>query len=145
MSTIANELSKLYRGSSDPASTEIAQILSIKPPGGEVKKVPTTVLGATAQTSRPGKIPDAGEVTFRVQYDPSLTGHVTLADRVKTPLVEWWMIEYVGDGLVTHAKDRFQGYVTKFEPNESESEDENNLEADLTIQITGSVNRVVGS
>lgn len=144
MSTVANELTKLYRGSSDPATTEIAQILSIKPPGGEVKKVPTTVLGLAAQTSRPGKIPDAGEVSLRIQYDPSLAGHITLADRVKTPQVEWWLVEYFGDGLTTHAKDHFQGYVTKFEPNEAEAEDENNLEADLTIQITGSVNRVAG-
>jgi len=145
MSVIANELTKLFRGTADPASTEIAQILSIKPPGGEVKKVPTTVLGATAQTPRPGKIPDSGEVTLRIQYDPSLAGHITLADRVKTPVVEWWMVRYDGDGLTTPARDRFQGYVLNFSPNESEAEDENNLEADLTIQITGSVNRVAGS
>ena len=123
---------------------DVAQLLAVKFPGGAVESVSTTGLAAAAKTYRPGLIPEVGEVTFKINFDPNHTDHRSLASRVVTPAIDDWKIIYV-DGNTTPANDQFFGFITKFELNEVEGESSVNVEADITIQVTGIVTRTAGS
>jgi len=142
MATIPNEGTALSISDDGSAWTAIAQVIRIKPPGGKVPEVEKTVLSDTMKRFRPGKIPEAGEVTFTLQRDPNLAGHQTIAALLATPAVKYWKVEYV-DGMSTKAKDVFQGFVTEADSNDAE--DETNHEWDLTIRIDGAITRTAGS
>lgn len=123
----------------------VGNVLNIKPPGAEVPGVEKTNLASAAKEYRAGEIPDNGEVTFRIQHDPSDTGHTAL----KALLVQgaqrspkFWKISY-NDTMATHASDSFQAILTKYEPDTIENE--KNLESDITLLITGLVTRTIGT
>lgn len=124
--------------------TTIGQLLTVKPPGGTVEAVGTTGLASVAKTFRPGLIPEVGEVEFTIQYDPNNTLHISLASRVQTPVLDNWKVVYV-DGMATPACDTFDGFVTKFDVQEVEGETAKNLEATLTVQVTGVVVHTPGT
>jgi hypothetical protein len=137
-----------YGATSGGTFTVVAQVLSIKPPGGEVTAVPTTTLTSAVKTARAGLIPDIPEVTFKIQYDPNDATHQALAGLLvsgaqATP--KWWEVTYVSDPFTTSAKDVFQAILTKFEPSELEGEGETNLEADITLKPISVVTRTPGS
>lgn len=127
-----------------PVYAETAQILNVKPPGGTVASVGTSHLKSKHKTYRPGQIPDSGEVTFRVEIDPNNTSHQSIFGKIDTPGLKLlsFQITY-NDGLLTPANDTFDGFFTKYEPDTLE--DEKNLEADVTIQVSGPVVRTAGS
>lgn len=123
--------------------TPFAQVLSTKPPGGEVEPIETWNLSSKVKTYRPGLITEPGDVTFRVQWDPNDPTHVLLESWVVTPAIQQFQVVYNDDKTNTHATDTFTGFVTKFEP--SDLEGNKNNEADITIKISGQIQRTQGS
>ncbi len=142
MGVLANEGTRLFISDNGSSYTEVAQVKRIKSAGGKVPEVETTVLTSAGKSYRPGRIPEAGEVTFTFQRDPNLTGHQTLVALLNTPATKFWRVTY-NDGLATNAKDEFQGFLTEGDPNDAE--DESNHEWDVTMRITGLVTRTAGS
>lgn len=114
--------------------TTIGQVLSIEGPSNEVGSVETTNLSSTRKTYRP-TLPDGGELTFELEYDPSDTaGHKFLRGLADAPQVLSWQVGYPLSPVV---KDTFQGFLTKFAP--SAGGPEENLTASVTIKVTGAV------
>jgi hypothetical protein len=122
--------------------TTLANVTKIKPPGGKVPEVSTTYLGSSNKTFRPGKIPEAGEVTLSLNRDTTSAGHILLRTLVGTPAVYFFKVIY-NDGQTTPANDIFQGFITALEP--GDVEDETNLTDDVTIRITGAVTFSAGT
>lgn len=115
--------------------TTVAQLVSMEYSGVEVVSVPTTVINTTgAKSFRPGTIPDSGELTFTLFYDPADTVHANILTNTKAPAVRNWSVTYTDTG---GAVDTFAGFVTKFAPNGFEQE--SNVGASVTIKITGAI------
>lgn len=142
-STIPAEGTTLGYSATDSSYTTIGNIIAITPPGPSVPSVEKTKLTSTAKEFRPGKIPDFGEMSFRIQYDPNDTDHRALYALLATPVTKYWLITYNDGMAATSARDKFQGFITGFEP--SELADESNVEADLTIKVTGVVTSTAGT
>lgn len=115
--------------------TNIVQVVSVEPPGSEVPEVPSGDLSSTFKEKRPGRIPDMGEVPFRIRFDPNNVGHKLFRTDAETPggADRWWQITY-NDSFATKAKSVFKGWVKSFLPDTLE--DESNLEADVVIVLT---------
>jgi hypothetical protein len=123
--------------------TTIGECTKIKPPGGKVTPVPTTVLASTSKTFRPGKIPELGEITASVFHDNNDPVHQLLQSRITAPgPVDSWKIIFVDGSATTPSNSTFQGFVTGYEFDDSE--DESNVAATLTVQITGNVTNTAG-
>jgi hypothetical protein len=130
--------------STDGGSTyvDVGFLTKVKPPGGKVPEVPTTYLGSVAKTFRPGKIPEAGEVTFSIYWDPSDTDQRGMLAYLSSPATIDWKVTF-NDSFSTHAKATFKGFITQWEP--GDDEDETNVTADVTVRITGLVTFAAGS
>ncbi len=121
--------------------TTIGQRVSISGPSITVNPVPTTHLDSLSKTSRPSRQPDPGQMKLSLFYDPNDTvTHAVLRSRVNklatiatVPTVDLWQLVY-NDGNTTPAMDAFPGYVTQWE--ENGMEEDGNLGADVTIQLT---------
>lgn len=142
MSVIPAETTTIGISDDGVSYTTLAQVLSIDPPGGTVAEVETTHLNSTAKSFRPSLIPEVGEVAFRIEYDPNDAGHQELAELAAAPATKFWKITYP-DGEDTPANDVFQGFLTEFDPDGMEVE--TNMEADVTIRVTGPVTRNPGT
>lgn len=118
--------------------TDIAQVLSIDPPEGKVNAVKKTSLVDTVQRFRAGKMPEGGELKFTIEFDPNNTGHKQLAGRIISPSStnDDFKIKFV-DGMAVPANLTFSGFVTGFKINTIE--EENNLEAEVTVQVDGAL------
>ena len=130
-----------YSSDGGTTYTDIAQLLSITPPGisrGSVKK---TSLGDSAQRFRGGKIPDYGEATFSIEYDTAV--HSALVALVESSAALDWKISFNGDEYTTHGLATFTAFISDFKP--SELADETNSEADLTLKVDGAVVWTAGS
>ncbi|OJW11214.1 MAG: hypothetical protein BGO49_11145 [Planctomycetales bacterium 71-10] len=113
--------------------TEISLVLNIDGPSREVGSVETTHLRSPRKTYRPG-LPDGGEMSFEIEYDPADAEHIFLAGLADEPEVLSWRITYP----LTPAKHHtFQGFLTAFEP--SAGGPEENLTASVTVKVTGAV------
>jgi hypothetical protein len=113
--------------------TTVAQLVTMEYSGIEVVSVPTTGLATTtAKTFRPGALPDSGELTFNLFYDPADTVHANILTNTKAPAVRNWSVTYTDTG---GAVDTFAGFVTSFAINGFEQE--SNVGATITIKITG--------
>jgi hypothetical protein len=143
MALVPSEGTLLKLESATPGTFDtVAQVMSIGGPGSEVASVPTTTLTSTRKTFRAGKIPDEGEVTFHLQTDPILAGYIALYTHHYAGTTKNWQI-INNDGNATPAKQAFAGFITKID--EGDKADETNVEADVTIKITGSVTRTPGT
>lgn len=111
----------------------IAQCTNIKPPGLANEPVETTHLTSTWKT-RIATIPDGGETTFTVEYDPADTGHQDIADNLAAGTEATWLITLADAGA---AQITFAGLVTKFEPQDHQVD--NVSMWDCTVQVTGPV------
>lgn len=111
----------------------IAQVTSIKPPGVENPPVETTHLTSTWR-ERIATIPDGGELTFTVEYDPADSGHQALLTNCALGTIGNWKVTLTdaGDAEVTHL-----GLLTKFEPQDLQVD--NIFLYDATVQVTGAV------
>jgi hypothetical protein len=116
--------------------TAIAQVLDIDGPGVKVGTKSTVNLASTIQTFR-AQLPDPGELTFTIQYDPANTTHQFLTTAAMTwpqqPVV--WSITF-NTTSGSHGAS-FSAIVTDFKPKGMNEED--NLEADVTLKLTGTI------
>ncbi|WP_422923748.1 hypothetical protein [Singulisphaera sp. PoT] len=120
-----------------PVYSEIAQVSKISGPGGEVGTRETTDLDSTAKEYEP-TLYDGGEISFTVYYDPVM--HALLFTLWTTPSKELWQLVF-NDSV--HTTFSFKAILTKFSPTGMEVE--GNLEAEITIKISGPVTSAAGS
>lgn len=137
------EGTKLSMESGSPGTfVDVAGVIRIGSQKTKVNPVKTTKLVSTYQEYRPGRIPDMGEVVFRIQYDPNNADHQLMYTSLESGTITNWKITYA-DGLSTNASVTFAGFLTTIE--EDDKEDEANVEADVTMQITGPPTRTPGT
>lgn len=114
--------------------TKLAQIESFDGPSNTVGSVETTNLDSTRRTYRPG-LPDGGEISFDLQFDPADTSHIYLRGLADAPATKSWQVSYP---TATHATlDTFSGHLTEYKPSGGGSEDL--LMASVTIKITSGI------
>ncbi len=117
-------------------SLAIGQVLSVTGAGGgSVGERDTTNLGSTVKTNAP-TIPDNGEFSFSVNWDPTDSGHIALRNGKDTPTVETIVVSFPTTPTAKTAT--FSGWVKELEGINGEGVDEN-LVADVTIRVTGAV------
>lgn len=131
---LGTTISVAKTGGETPTYTEISQVLSIEGASNEVGSVETTHLKSTRKTYRPG-LPDGGEVSFEIEYDPADAEHVWLRSLADAPAVKSWRISYPTQPKAT--LDTFDGFLTAFGPSAGGAEE--NLSASITIKVTGPV------
>jgi uncharacterized membrane protein len=94
----------------------------------------TTHLGTTTWKTFAGTISDAGEVSATILFDPADSTHAALITAVTTTVPFIWNIVFNDTGAAVFA---FSGILTKFATTGMEVEA--NLEAEITIKLTGAV------
>lgn len=115
--------------------TVIAQVVSIDGPSIEAATTETTNLADVVRKFRT-QLPDPGEITFTIEYDPADTGHTALFSAVMTWPQSAVACELDFSGTGTH-KWTFSGFVTHFGLKGMNVDD--NLEADVTIKVSGNI------
>lgn len=140
--TIPSEGTTLSFSEDGQDFTEVAEIVSCGIPGGTVPVVSKTKLTSNYQEKRPGLIPDLGQIAFRLQFDPNENVHQELRSFFLGSSILHWKIEY-NDGFDVPASDTFMGFMVEWAFDDAE--DESNIEADVTIEITGGVSSSAGS
>lgn len=113
--------------------TTVGLDLSLDGPSMEVGTRETTYLGSAAKTFKP-TIPDGGEVSGTLLYDPQEPSHLAMFNLIWAPALSSWSMVFQDVGPTTFA---FQGILTKFSPTGIEVE--SNLEAEFTIKVSGVV------
>jgi hypothetical protein len=112
----------------------IGQLVSVgNPGGGEVGERDTTVLSSVAHTNAP-TIPDNGEVTISVNFDPTDAGHNQLISWKNSPPAQMpaWKVDFA---TVPATMASFSGWVKSIEPTAEGIDD--NLTADITVRVSG--------
>jgi hypothetical protein len=121
------------------AFAELAEVLDLEGPGFSRDTEETTSHGDSMKTYL-GTVPDGGEVSFELNFDPNDTGHMGLISQIKgsgkprnfqvvfptTPLTTWG----------------FAGIVTEFTPSAPVS---GKLSASVTIKVSGDVDTAAGA
>jgi predicted secreted protein len=90
--------------------TDIAQITGLTPPSMEMGTVETTHLLSTWR-EYVSTIPDAGEISFSIEYDPAHASHAALWTAFQGGAVESWKILLTDTGA---ASIEFGGILTGF-------------------------------
>lgn len=103
--------------------------------GGEVGERDTTVLSSPAKTTAPS-IPDPGEMSFDLLYDPTDTVHQFIMDMKDTPVIRNFKVTYNTTG--TNSYDVFGGFVKNFDGVNADDID-GSLMASVTVRVTGSI------
>lgn len=114
--------------------TTLADIVSFDGPSNSVGKVETTNLSSPRKTYRPG-LPDGGDLSFDLQFDPADTTHTYLRSLADTPAVLTWQVSY--PTLPKATLDTFEGFLTEFKPGGGGAEEL--ITASVTIAITGAI------
>lgn len=119
------------------AYTTVGQVLSIsKPGGGEVGERDTTNLASAAKTRAP-TIPDHGEVTFELNWDPTDAAHQQIQTWTITPptTIPFWKVTFATTATHTAV---FNAFVKTLDgPNAGGVDD--NLTASVTLAVSGGV------
>lgn len=113
--------------------TEIALVLNVDGPSNEVGSVETTHLRSPRKTYVPG-LPDGGELSFEVEYDPADADHAFLRGLADAPEVLFWRVTYPTSPAIHHT---FQGFLTGFQPSAGGPEEV--LSASVTVKVTGAI------
>lgn len=116
------------------AVTLVPSLESVSAPAVNITKVPSWGVGSACQTTRPGRIPELPEVSFKFRWDPSGTVGQALRSAAVAGTLLYWTITYVGDGLTVHAKDQFPAYFVSFPPDAGDGE--KNWTVSATLQPT---------
>jgi hypothetical protein len=145
MAVIAGEKVMLQLETATPGTyADVVQVKGTGFPNPTVGEVKKTNLASTVQEWRPGKIPDNGTIKFTVQYDPNDTTHQALYTVLYAGTTKNWKLKYP-DGNTTTAFETFAAFLTAIEKGDISAEDEGNVEADITLRITGAVTRTAGT
>jgi hypothetical protein len=141
--TLAVNMAGTGTGTGTGSMLVIGQILSIDGPSSEVGQVETTHLLSTWKNYR-ATLPDGGEVSFEIEFDPTDTatgtaagGHgalKTLAATGGVPATKGWQITYPTTPATT---ETFNGFLTKL--GRSAGGPEEVLKASASIKIDGVV------
>lgn len=116
------------------AYVAVGQRVSINGPGRTVESIETTNLDSTARTFRPNALPDNGEVSCTVQFDPDDSSHTAIEGMLDSPVAHSWRITFTDD---TPAKYTMEAFPTAF--NIGPYEGGANLEAELTLKVSGGI------
>jgi hypothetical protein len=114
--------------------TPIAQVLEMEGPGMQTSTKETTNLSSVVKTYR-SQMPDPRTLSAPIQYDPTDTTHQYLTSQLllwPQPASAWELVFPVAGG--THMAS-FNAVLTKFSVKGMNQED--NLEADIELQLTG--------
>lgn len=132
MSVLKGKGTTIGVNASSGATVAIAQVKEISGPNRSVGTVESTNLSSTSRTFLT-TIPDGGEVTFTVQFDPTEATHVTLDTLAKTPddTVAWLITLTNADTI------GFSGLLTGY--NVTGMGVDGLLECEITIKVTGDV------
>lgn len=114
-------------------STTIGQVVSISGPSWSVGTIETTLLASTNKTYLQG-LPDGGEVSAVIQYDPADSSQQILTGLMATPAVSTWSITFTDAGAAVYA---FSGILTGFEIGGMEQE--SIVTANISIKLTGAI------
>src|SRR5262245_28319004 len=123
---------------------DVVLVIRVGAPKPTVPAVKTTSLASISQEYRPGRIPDNGECVFGIQYDPNDTTHQALYTALYAGSIKNWKLVYFDD-KTTHANVKFSGFITAIEETDKEAETDNNVEANVTLQVTGTPVRTAGT
>ncbi len=111
------------------------QLVEMDGPTAEVGTKEITNLGDTVKKYR-AQLPDGGEITGTIQYDPADGTHTAL-----TTLINAWPQQSKSWSEVLPTANNstltFSAFLTKFSPKGMNEDD--NLEADISLKITGLV------
>lgn len=113
------------------ASTQIADVVSISGPSVTVGTVETTHLGSAWKEHLP-TIPELGEVSMTIEYNPTTATHATLYSTMVNRTVAEYTITFSNAEFSTWT---FNAYITGF--NVSGIEVEGLVTAELTFKPTG--------
>ena len=123
--------------------TAIANRVEIEGPDAELGIRKTTNLDSTFEGKRP-TVPDLGQVTMTVFYDPNDSAHGTARARVFSPPSAPDLFEIIwADGDTTPSQDAFSGYITKWTPTGIKVDD--TLQAKVTIELTDAYTFTAGT
>lgn len=114
--------------------TKLAQILSVDGPSSTVDSVETTNLDSERREFRPG-LPDGGELSLDLEFDPGDTGHVFLRGAADAPDTYSFQVSY--PTLPKATLDTALGFVTEFAPKSGAPGEK--ITASCKIKITGAV------
>lgn len=120
-------------GSPSETFTTIADRVQIGGPNMSVGSRETTHLDSDAKEFEP-TIPDGGDLTMTLFYDPNETTHQGLTGLVAAPANVHWKLVF-NDGMATPANYLLNGHITGF--NHTGMEVESNLQAEVTIKLNG--------
>ena len=116
--------------------TTIGQRVSISGPSRSVESVDETDLDSAAVRRRPDTIPDSGEVSLEIFWDPGDATHTILEELMAVPEnVNWRLVFNNRTGSRPHRA--FSGHLTGFDA--SGMEKGSDLMASLTIAIDGEI------
>lgn len=113
------------------AATAEAQVRSISGPSPSVGQVETTALSSTWKTFLP-TLPDGGEFSFVISYDPLDTGHQGLQTLVGTPAAVACVLTLHNSKTVS-----FSAFLTKLEISGLSPEEV--ISATVGFKVTGAM------
>lgn len=105
--------------------------------GGTMGQRETTNLASTSHTFAP-TIPDNGEFTFSLNFDPIDTTHVFVRALKDANSLGFNAMKVTYNDGVTPSTDVFSAFVTSFDGINGDGVDDN-LTADITMKVTGAV------
>jgi hypothetical protein len=113
--------------------TNVAQRVSLDGPELAVGTANTTDLDGTVETYRP-TLPDSGELSGTLYYDPQDSTHSALFSAVTAPsqTLNLWKLKFTDAAASILA---FSGILTKFKPTGMTKD--GNLSADFSIKVSG--------
>lgn len=122
-------------GGSPSSFTSIANVITIKGPGGTASVIDVTNLASVAKEKRMG-LPDEGQLSFELNYDPDNAQHIVLRNgrRARTRLE--FRITLTDTTATVLA---FFGYVLGFELSAAVDQV---VKAAVTVEIDGAVSEV---
>ena len=113
---------------------EIAEVVSIAGPTMQVASVDVPGLNVMdGKRSVPG-IPDYGEVSATINFNPATATHATLLGLIATPMNKDWSIAWSND---EESLASWNGHLTGLSVGSTESE--TILTADVTIKVNGAI------
>ncbi len=115
--------------------TTIGQRVTIGGPNLQVEAVDQTDLDDAVVTSRPGQIPDMGELSLSIFFDPANTGHQQLETDCLTPgptTIRSYRLVF-NNNTSSRPHREFKAFPTAFATNGMERN--GNLGADVTLKV----------
>lgn len=120
--------------------TAITQVIDITPPGMTHDTFEVTNLGSDAKQFEKTGIPDSGEVTLTLLYDPANVGHAELLTLFGSEDHNAMAIDLTDVGATVIA---FDGLVTGWTPSQVKTDDK--LTVDVKIKVNDATTYTVGS